>query len=156
MAKKTLNTTARKTVKAAVRTVKTEQNSLIEKGREIVLATVGAAALVRKQGEKLFGNFLGETKQLRQQAESFSIASFAKANKLATNVVGDVQEQANGVLAQVKSAASANLGWAAEKAQNQVGKVLNRIGVPSKADVSELSRRVNELHRQVKALKKAA
>ncbi len=136
---------ANKTVKAVVKVVRAESNTAAEKGREFVLASVGAVAIVRKQGEKLVANFLDETAQLR-----------SRATKLATNVVGDVQEQANGVLAQVKSAAAANLGWVGEKAQDQMGKVLNRIGVPSKAEVNELSRRVSDLHKQVKAMKKAA
>ncbi len=136
---------ANKSVKTALKVVRSESNTVAEKGREFVLATVGAAAIVRKQGEKLVANFFDETAQIRN-----------RATKLATNVVGDVQEQANGVLAQVKSAAAANLGWVGEKAQDQMGKVLNRIGVPSKADVNELSRRVADLHKQVKALKKAA
>ena len=143
-AKKTVSD-AKKTVKAAANVVRAESNTVSEKGREFVLATVGAASIVRKQGEKLVANFFGETAQLR-----------SRATKLATNVVGDVQEQANGVLAQVKSAAAANLGWVGEKAQDQMGKVLNRIGVPSKAEVKELSRRVTDLHKQVTALKKAA
>ena len=136
---------ANKAVKATVKVARVEANTVAEKGREFVLATVGAAAIVRKQGEKLVANFLDETAQLR-----------SRATKLATNVVGDVQEQANGVLAQVKSAAAANLGWVGEKAQDQMGKVLSRIGVPTKADVNELSLRVADLHKQVKALKKAA
>ncbi len=138
-------TNASKVVKAAVKNVRAESNTVADKGREFVLASVGAAAIVRKQGEKLVANFFGETAQLR-----------SRAAKLATNVVGDVQEQANGVLAQVKSAAAANLGWVGEKAQDQMGKVLSRIGVPTKADVNELSRRVADLHKQVVALKKAA
>ena len=138
-------TDAKKAVKSAVKVVRVESNTVAEKGREFVLATVGAAAIVRKQGEKLVANFLDETTQLRN-----------RATKLATNVVGDVQEQANGVLAQVKSAAAANLGWVGEKAQDQMGKVLSRIGVPTKADINELSRRVADLHKQVKAIKKAA
>ena len=136
---------ATKAVKSAVKVVRTEGNTVAEKGRELVLATVVAAAIVRKQGEKLVANLLDETAQLR-----------SRATKLATNVVGDVQEQANGVLAQFKSAAAANLGWVGEKAQDQMGKVLSRIGVPTKADVHELSLRVADLHKQVKALKKAA
>ena len=138
-------TDAKKAVKSAVKVVRVESNTVAEKGREFVLATVGAAAIVLKQGEKLVANFLDETTQLRN-----------RATKLATNVVGDVQEQANGVLAQVKSAAAANLGWVGEKAQDQMGKVLSRIGVPTKADINELSRRVADLHKQVKAIKKAA
>ena len=134
-----------KAVKSAVKSVRTESNTAAEKGREFVLATVGAAAIVRKQSEKLVANLMDETAQLR-----------SRATKLANTVVGDVQEQANGVLAQVKSAAAANLGWVGEKAQDQMGKVLSRIGVPTKADVSQLSRRVDDLHKQVKALKKAA
>ena len=138
-------TDAKKSVKSAAKVVRVESNTVAEKGREFVLATVGAAAIVRKQGEKLVANFLDETTQLRN-----------RATKLATNVVGDVQEQANGVLAQVKSAAAANLGWVGEKAQDQMGKVLSGIGVPTKADINELSRRVADLHKQVKAMKKAA
>ncbi len=141
--RKTLN--ASKAVKSVVKNVRAESNTVADKGREFVLASVGAAAIVRKQGEKLVANFMDETAQLRN-----------RATKLATNVVGDVQEQANGVFAQVKSAAAANLGWVGEKAQDQMGKVLSRIGVPTKADVSQLSRRVDDLHKQVKALKKAA
>ncbi len=136
---------AKKSVHAAVKTVRAETNTVADKGREFVLASVGAAAIVRKQGEKLVANFFDETAQLR-----------SRATKLATNVVADVQEQANGVLAQVKSAAAANLGWVGEKAQDQMGKVLSRIGVPTKADVNQLSRRVDDLHKQVKAMKKAA
>jgi poly(hydroxyalkanoate) granule-associated protein len=148
MAKKAAIKSAVKTVKsikAAATRVKPENITAVEKGREFVLATVGAAALVRKQGEKLVASFLGETLKVRTQAL-----------KVVNDMTGDVQEQANGVLAQVKSAAAANLGWVGEKAQDQFGKVLNRIGVPTKADVNELSRRVADLHKQVKSLKKAA
>lgn len=143
-AKKTVSD-AKKTVKAAANVVREESNTVAEKGHEFVLATVGAASIIRKQGEKIVGSLLDETMQLRK-----------RATKLATNVVGDVQEQANGVLAQVKSAAAANLGWFGEKAQDQMGKVLSRMGVPTKAEVNELSRRVTDLHKQVTALKKAA
>ena len=136
---------ASKAVKSAVKNVRAESNTVADKGREFVLASVGAAAIVRKQGEKLVANFMDETAQLR-----------SRATKLGNNVVGDVQEQANGVLAQVKSAAAANLGCFCEKANDQMGKVLSRMGVPTKADVSQLSRRVDDLHKQVKALKKAA
>jgi poly(hydroxyalkanoate) granule-associated protein len=142
---KAVNSKNTKVTKTVLRAVPQDSSVVVEKGREFVLATVGAAALVRKQGEKLFGNWIGESKQLRKQA-----------SKIAANVVSDVQEQANGVLAQVKSVATANLGWVGEKAQDQMGKVLNRIGVPTKADVNELSLRVADLHKQVKALKKAA
>ena len=146
MSKKITKTAPRKAAaKKSTVAAKADQTLLAGKGREIALAAAGAAALVRKQGEKLFGNFLGESKQLQKQA-----------GKLASNLVTDVQEQANGVIAQVKSATSANLGWVSDKAQDQVGKVLNRLGVPSKADVNQLARRVDELHKQVKLLKKAA
>lgn len=144
MSKKITKSAPRKAAPKKV-SAKAEQTVLAGKGREIALAAAGAAALVRKQGEKLFGNLIGESKQLQKQA-----------GKLASNLVSDVQEQANGVLAQVKSATAANLGWVGEKAQDQVGKVLNRLGVPSKADVNQLARRVDELHKQVKLLKKAA
>jgi poly(hydroxyalkanoate) granule-associated protein len=134
-----------KKIKAVKKVLKADVKLANDKSREIVRAGVGAVSLVRKQGEKIIAKLFKQRNGLQKQAMSFI-----------GNVKGDVQEQANGVLAQVKSAAAANLGWIGDKAEDTMGKVLNRLGVPSKQDVKELSRRVAELHKQVKLMQKAA
>jgi len=113
--------------------------------RELWLASIGVAARVRAQGEQLVGKVISGGMDLRNDA-----------SKLVSSVTGDVQEQANGFLAQVKGATAANLNWVGAKVETSMGKVLGRFGVPSKSEVQELSRRVSDLQKQVKAIKKAA
>jgi poly(hydroxyalkanoate) granule-associated protein len=143
--KKTIKSTKSKVTNAKARAAKVESVNLVEKGRGLWLASIGAAQIVRKKGEVLTKNLESEVKKLRK-----------KANTLVNNLTGDVTEQAQGVLAQVKSAAAANVSWVGEKVEDTVGKVLTKAGLPTKADITELSRRVDALHKQVKSLKKAA
>ncbi len=146
MAKKIINKKAAvKVVNKATKSVKADSNIAAQTSHELIQAGVGAVALIRKKGEKLFNQINKQSKGLQNKAKS-----------LVNNLGGDVLEQANGVLAQVKSAAAANANWVGEKAEDAMGKVLSRLGVPSKSDVKELSRRVAELHKQVKAMQKAA
>jgi poly(hydroxyalkanoate) granule-associated protein len=146
MAKKIVSKKAAvKVVNKAVKSVKADSNIAAQKSHELIQAGVGAVAMIRKKSEKLINQFTKQSKGLQNKAKS-----------LVNNIGGDVLEQANGVLAQVKSAVAANANWAGEKAEDAMGKVLSRLGVPSKSDVKELSRRVAELHKQVKAMQKAA
>jgi poly(hydroxyalkanoate) granule-associated protein len=131
--------------KNAVRSLSSAQRDVRESARELWLASLGAAARVRTQGEHMFGNLISSSKSLRKDAKKF-----------VGNVADDVQEQTNGLIAQVKGATSANFNWVGEKVEASVGKVLSRLGVPSKSEVQELSRRVSDLQKQVKAMKKAA
>jgi len=75
--------------------------------------------------------------------------------KLAEGKVADVRKQVVGVFGKVQKTANANLSQVEGVVGGQVTRVLSRLGIPSKADVQELSRRVSELNRQVKALQGA-
>jgi len=57
-----------------------------------------------------------------------------------------------GIFDKVQKQATTNLTQVEGVVGGQVSRVLSRLGVPSKADVQELSHRVAELNRQVKAL----
>jgi len=154
MATRKINPTLKSNVKSisnAVSKSKTgkkvaeQTNDARDTTRELWLASIGAAARVRAQGEQLVGKVLSGGMEFRKDA-----------SKLVSTVTGDVQEQANGFLAQVKGATAANLNWVGGKVEASMGKVLGRLGVPSKVEVQELSRRVSDLQKQVKAIKKAA
>lgn len=127
------------------KTVVAQSNDVRDTTRELWLASMGVAARVRAQGEQLVGKVISGGMDFRKDA-----------TKLVSSVTGDVQEQANGFLAQVKGATAANLNWVGGKVEASMGKVLGRLGVPSKSEVQELSRRVSDLQKQVKAIKKAA
>ena len=105
------------------------------------MASLGAVSLVRKQGNAIVENLVNETKSLQDRAQ-----------QLANNVSGDVRKQVEEVVGKVKTAANDNFSFIEERVGNGVSRVLDRMGVPSKEDIVELSKRVAELSRQVKAL----
>lgn len=77
---------------------------------------------------------------------------YQKTSTLLDGTLGDVRKQVGGVVSQVQGTVTANLSWVEEKVSVGVGSMLGRLGVPSKADIQDLSKRVAELSKQVKAL----
>lgn len=104
-------------------------------------AYLGAVSLVRKQGASVVENLVDETKSLQD-----------RSLQLAGNLTGDVRKQVEDVVSRVKEAANDNVTYLEERVGSGVSRVLDRMGVPSKEDIVELSKRVAELSRQVKAL----
>lgn len=127
--------------KNAVRGVKREKNEARDTARDLLLASIGAVSISRKQGVGFVENLLEQGQELR-----------GRALKLAEGKVADVREQVVGAFGKVQQRAAANLSQVETVVGGQVTRVLGRLGVPSKADVKELSRRVAELNKQVKAL----
>ena len=115
-----------------------------DNARDLLLASIGAVSITRKQGASFVGNLLEQGQELR-----------GRALKLAEGKVADVRQQVEGVIGKVQQRAAANLSQVETVVGGQVTRVLGRLGVPSKADVKELSRRVAELNKQVKALQAA-
>jgi poly(hydroxyalkanoate) granule-associated protein len=104
------------------------------------LAGVGAAALARKQGGVLLGELLKEGRRLQIEATRFVRETRA-----------DAQAQIEGLLTPVKGRLESAAKQAAAAVQAGVAGMLVRLGIPSKADIDELSRRVGTLSRQLKA-----
>ena len=94
--------------------------------QELWLASLGAASLVRKQSASLYDSVVNESTSLRQRFD----AAFGRA----LNVAND------------------NYAFVESKVGEGVGRVLGRMGVPSRDDIVELSKRVAELSKQVKLL----
>ncbi len=106
------------------------------------LAGVGALSLLRKQGGALLGDLVREGHRLQLEASRF-----------AREATADVQAQAQGVMTQVKARFNVGVKQAAAAVESGVVGVRVRLGVPSKADIDELSRRIGTLSRQLKAAK---
>jgi poly(hydroxyalkanoate) granule-associated protein len=130
--------------KKTARTIKNEGADVRDTARDLFLASLGAVSISRKQGASLVGNLLEQGQDLR-----------GRTIKLAEAKVADVRLQVKGAIDKVQQRAAANLSQVETAVGGQVTRVLSRLGIPSKADVTELSRRVSELNRQVKALQVA-
>lgn len=127
--------------KKVVTQIKKEGLDLRQGAQKLWLAGVGAVSMAKKNVEDVLSNLDSERSKLLKQASTLV------AGKTET-----VREQVGSVLEQVKGTVSANLNWVEEKVGERVGAVMSRLGVPSKADIVDLSKRVNELSKQVKAM----
>lgn len=128
----------------ATRVVKSAKPEIVdvrETVQKLWLAGVGAASVAQKNVGEVVENLKSESQKI-----------YKKATTLVDGTVADVRKQFEGVLSQVQGSVSANLGWVEEKVSAGVGTVLGRLGVPSKADIADLSKRVDELSKQVKAI----
>lgn len=145
MASKKIAAKTTKTTKPVAKTVKAASKSSVLDVRETVQklwqAGVGAASVAQK-------NVGGVVENLKTESQKI----YKKASTLVEGTVADVRKQFEGVLSQVQGSVAANLGWVEEKVSAGVGTVLGRLGVPSKADIEDLSKRVAELSKQVKAI----
>ncbi len=130
--------------KKALRSVKRETVVARETARDLLLASLGAVSISRKEGARFVGTLIEQGQELGERTV-----------KLAEGKVADVRKQVEGVFGKVQKAANANLSQVEGVVGGQVTRVLSRLGIPSKADVQELSRRVSDLNRQVKALQGA-
>jgi polyhydroxyalkanoate synthesis regulator phasin len=107
---------------------KEEQNPLLEVARKVLLAGIGAVALTQEEIEK-FVNKLVERGEIAE-----------KDGKKLVHEMADKRKKH------------------AEKAEDEMNKrietVLDRMSVPSKADIEMLSQKITELSKKIDELKK--
>lgn len=134
---------ARKTVKVR-KIVKARKTKAAapkqDKARSFILAGLGAVRMTRQQGEKLLTQINDEGRALR-----------ANGLKLVQDTRKQVKKQIARTLAPVQKKVDAKAAEVGAAMEQGVGRVLSRLGVPSKADIEELTRRVSALSRQLRA-----
>jgi poly(hydroxyalkanoate) granule-associated protein len=158
------STTKRSTRSSATRTATTAAPQ--ELSRKLWLAGLGAASMVRQRGETIVADVSGRAEAVKDaglklvepvldtvkvRAEAVKDAGM----KLVEPVLDTVKDRVEGVSNRVQETFSTQIEWATEQAESRVGQVLGKLGIPSRAEVKDLSRRVNELQKQVKAIKSA-
>ncbi|HET8943136.1 MAG TPA: phasin family protein [Rudaea sp.] len=113
-----------------------------DKARSLWLAGLGAVSIARKRGNEAFVGLIGEGKEFQ-----------ARADKLTREISADTKAQITGALAPVRVAIEQNTQKVGQTVQHVVAGVLSRLGIPTKADIDELTRRVTALSRQLKTAK---
>ena len=121
------------------------QGDVRESAHKIWLAGLGALAVAEDEGSKLFKSlveqgerFEGEGKQKLREAKKDADQASARARKLAEETAERARKAAEGAWEQ--------LGGAFDE---RLAKALHRIGVPTREEISALSRRIEELTRAV-------
>jgi poly(hydroxyalkanoate) granule-associated protein len=129
--------------KKSPRNTKTHATQAPAAPGSIWLAGVGAMSLARKEGKALLDNMVSEGNRLHAEATKFVRQTRAGA-----------RARIKGVLAPVRTQLQAGAIQAAQALESGLAGVRARLGIPSKADIDELSQRVGVLSRQLKAANK--
>ncbi len=121
--------------------IKNAPKLIMEQAEQIWLAGLGAFAKAQDQGGKIFETLIKEGQALE---------------KATRKVTGDRVDAARGAVestvSQVRDRASDTWDRLEQVFENRVSRALNSLGVPGPADLSELTKRVEELSRAVRAL----
>ncbi len=113
-----------------------------DKARALWLAGLGAVSIAQKRGGELSSNLIAEGVDFQ-----------ARAQKLVQEVGTDTKSQIKGVFAPLRMQAKDTAKKFGTTLERAVAVVLARLGIPSKADIEELTQRVTALSRQIKTAK---
>jgi poly(hydroxyalkanoate) granule-associated protein len=111
--------------------------NIVDFARLIWLAGLGAFAKAETEGGKLFEALVKEGEDVE-----------ARTRKIADETVESVKSKVD----EMKGLASDRWDKLEEMFEDRVSRVLNRLGVPTKEDIEELSRRVEALNKNIKKL----
>lgn len=114
---------------------------LKESSTQIWLAGLGAFSKAQEEGGKVFEALVKEGTQLQKKVKSF-----------ADSQVNDVTNEVTGKISEATSKAQGAWDRLETVFEERVGRAVNRLGVPSKADITALLARVDELTKQVAKL----
>lgn len=106
------------------------------------LAGLGLVALIRREGEKRISGLADDGRMLESRTRTF-----------VAEVGVDARAQLRGWLMPVSERLQAGCAKTAAAIERGVGRMLGRLGVPSKADVDELTRGVAALSRQLRTMR---
>ncbi len=112
-------------------------DNVIEYARQVWLAGLGAFAKAEREGGKLFEALVERGEAVEEQAR-----------QKADEVVEDLKER----LDEVRHKAAKNWNNLEKAFQKRVARALHRLGVPSREDIQNLARQVNELQASIKAM----
>jgi len=124
---------------------KASANNLIEQLKEsstqIWLAGLGAFSKAQEEGGKVFEALVKEGAQLQSKVKRFADSQVNDVTNEVTGRISDATSKAQGAWDRLESVF-----------EERVGRAVNRLGVPSKADIEALLTRVDALTEQVARL----
>ena len=111
-----------------------------ESAQQIWLAGLGAFSKAQEEGAKVFEALVKEGKGIE-----------ARTRKMTEERVSEVSEQMNKAASTASTKANAAWDKLEQVFEDRVARALNRLGVPTKAEVAVLTKQVAELSAAVKA-----
>ena len=129
----------------ATKRIKSKQTTAaapVEKARALWLAGLGAVSIAQKQGGDLLAGLIVEGRDFR-----------VRTRKLAKEIGADTRAQLKGVVAPLRARLRGHAKKAGATFQRGVGMALAQLGIPSKADIEELTRRVAAISGRLKTVK---
>ncbi len=112
-----------------------------ESSSHIWLAGLGAFSKAQEEGSKVFEALVKEGTGLQK-----------KFRKFADNQVSDVTNEVSGKITEATSKAAGAWDRLETVFEDRVGRAVGRLGVPTKADITKLTTRVEELTKMVQKL----
>lgn len=124
-----------------------------EQGRQLWLAGLGAFSLAQKRGTDVYA-------KAQKQGKDIYVRLIAEGKDLQTRAVTlvreastDAQSQAVGVFTPITARVEKQAERYSAAVESGVAKILHRLGVPTKRELDDLSKRIASLTRQVKTAK---
>lgn len=114
--------------------------ALPEPAREIWFAGLGAVAMAEKEGGKFFKTLVAEGKRF----EKTNLARVEKG-------IGTVRDSVTARVEDLREVPMAAMSRVTDVMDDSMTAVLHRLGVPTKREISALTRRVEELTRNLEA-----
>ncbi|MEO7255030.1 MAG: phasin family protein [Casimicrobium sp.] len=112
-----------------------------ESSSQIWLAGLGAFSKAQEEGSKVFEALVKEGTGLQKKFRS-----------LADSRMNDVTNEVSGKITEATSKAAGAWDRLETVFEDRVGRAVGRLGVPTKADISKLTQRVEELTKQVQKM----
>lgn len=126
----------------AIKRKKVEATVAADKLHAVWLAGLGAVSIAHKRGGKVLHGMIDEGQDFQ-----------ARVRRLVREIGADAQAQLAGAMAPLRMHARDNAKRAGKLFERLVAGALDKLGVPSKADIEALGQRMSALSRQLKAAK---
>jgi poly(hydroxyalkanoate) granule-associated protein len=110
-----------------------------DKAHALWLATLGAVSVAQKRGETTISGLIAEGRDLQ-----------VRAQKLAQHAGSATSAKVQDAIAPFRASFKRNTNKVGAAVQSGLAQALGKLGIPSKRDIDELTRRVAALSKQLK------
>ena len=114
---------------------------IMESGQQIWLAGLGAFAKAQEEGSKLYDSLIKEGSALEKITSKYTTAKVSEVRGAVETTVNQVKDRATDTLSKLEKVF-----------EDRVSGALGALGIPGREELSDLSRKVEELNRLVKGL----
>jgi len=154
---------AKKTATRKTAARKTATSQVQDYAHEIWLAGLGAFAMAQQEGGKLFdqsrktveetsNKVLGESNKMFERLVKEGSKLEGKGRKTVNETVSGVRGDVEDRVGKVRESAQSNWDKLEKVFEQRVARALSRLGVPTSDEIRQLSDRVAELNKEVRAL----